>query len=176
MECSVCLEPIKGEGSAKKLEECKHTFHKECIDRWLAQSKACPICRADVEEGGIPSREEEGEEEEGGLSEWFMTVIDLFQSTASFLCCIALMQIDQFILSLWCVLSFDPSLKKECLLSGILYILFFFSFFPFLASYATDGHLLLVGSNTMALSIKPMMKWTTTTRGSWWQRTDRGER
>jgi len=185
MECPVCLEPIKETGSdtVKKLEECKHTFHKECIDQWLriAQSKACPICRADIEEGVCgqngednPRRveQEEEEEEEEVLSD---NVIDHFQSVLSFLCCITLIQIDQFVLSLWCVLSIDPSLKNECLLSGTIYILVYVSFFLFLVPHATDGRVLLVGSNTMALSIKPMMKWMTT-RGRWWPRTARGER
>ena len=28
---------------------CMHLFHIECVDRWLTQSKRCPICRIDID-------------------------------------------------------------------------------------------------------------------------------
>ncbi len=40
--CAICLESIDGE---KTLTECKHVFHKNCIDRWNAVHIECPMCR-----------------------------------------------------------------------------------------------------------------------------------
>ncbi|KAJ9177652.1 hypothetical protein P3X46_012847 [Hevea brasiliensis] len=48
IECAVCLsEFLEGE-SVRKLK-CKHTFHKDCLDKWLQQYLAtCPLCRTKV--------------------------------------------------------------------------------------------------------------------------------
>ena len=45
IECSVCLSTIVEEAMVKLLPNCKHTFHVECIDRWLNSNTTCPICR-----------------------------------------------------------------------------------------------------------------------------------
>ena len=42
MECSICLEKILEE---KKILNCNHEFHNECIDLWLKEKKECPVCR-----------------------------------------------------------------------------------------------------------------------------------
>ena len=42
--CSVCLESIQNGVRLK----CLHTYHKICIDTWLAKSDACPMCRTTV--------------------------------------------------------------------------------------------------------------------------------
>lgn len=48
MECAVCLSKFSEGESVRKLN-CKHTFHKDCLDKWLQQSLAtCPLCRAKV--------------------------------------------------------------------------------------------------------------------------------
>tara|TARA_Y100000589_G_scaffold181492_1_gene171823 strand:- start:466 stop:1086 length:621 start_codon:yes stop_codon:yes gene_type:complete len=54
--CSICFQPfIEGEFK-RTLSECKHTFHKKCVDKWLVKSKnmSCPICRHSYFKNVIP--------------------------------------------------------------------------------------------------------------------------
>ncbi len=51
-ECAVCLGPH--ERTAAELT-CGHSFHRQCIERWLRISANCPICRATVGTGRAPS-------------------------------------------------------------------------------------------------------------------------
>ncbi|PQM37735.1 hypothetical protein Pyn_22627 [Prunus yedoensis var. nudiflora] len=47
-ECSVCLSEFE-EGDKIRELKCKHTFHQDCLDRWLQQYWAtCPLCRTKV--------------------------------------------------------------------------------------------------------------------------------
>ncbi|KAG2711802.1 hypothetical protein I3843_04G087400 [Carya illinoinensis] len=47
-ECAVCLSEFKEEEEIRRLQ-CVHTFHKDCLDRWLQQCSAtCPLCRTKV--------------------------------------------------------------------------------------------------------------------------------
>nr|XP_043616342.1 RING-H2 finger protein ATL56-like [Erigeron canadensis] len=54
-ECVVCLEVFKTGEKCKILPNCNHSFHGECIDSWLIQTGACPICRAYVAIGTVES-------------------------------------------------------------------------------------------------------------------------
>mmetsp|Transcript_21093 Transcript_21093/g.45144 ORF Transcript_21093/g.45144 Transcript_21093/m.45144 type:complete len:133 (+) Transcript_21093:2-400(+) len=47
-ECNICLGPFKvGNIVAWSNQHCgcKHTFHAQCISRWLLVRDECPICR-----------------------------------------------------------------------------------------------------------------------------------
>ncbi|PSS14484.1 RING-H2 finger protein [Actinidia chinensis var. chinensis] len=49
-ECAVCLSLLEeGHDMARLLPNCKHTFHAECIDKWLSSQSTCPICRTEAE-------------------------------------------------------------------------------------------------------------------------------
>lgn len=42
--CAICTELFTAESTISALP-CGHTFHGECVDRWLYQSRTCPQCR-----------------------------------------------------------------------------------------------------------------------------------
>lgn len=43
--CSICTVEYTQKDMVIFLNKCKHTFHKECIEKW--DKKTCPICRAE---------------------------------------------------------------------------------------------------------------------------------
>lgn len=51
--CSICLEPLS-ESSIRELA-CKHSFHKQCIDRWVHNALTCPMCRDPIQFQGSSS-------------------------------------------------------------------------------------------------------------------------
>ncbi|KAI4320458.1 hypothetical protein MLD38_033936 [Melastoma candidum] len=44
--CAVCLDYFKDGDKCRLLPLCKHSFHTECVDRWLVKAPSCPICRS----------------------------------------------------------------------------------------------------------------------------------
>lgn len=49
VECAVCLSVLEDQEKARLLPNCNHTFHAECIDKWLSSHSTCPICRSEAE-------------------------------------------------------------------------------------------------------------------------------
>ncbi|KAG5155342.1 hypothetical protein JHK82_013311 [Glycine max] len=48
IDCRVCLSEFQ-EGEKVRNLNCRHTFHKDCLDQWLQQYCAtCPLCRNQV--------------------------------------------------------------------------------------------------------------------------------
>ncbi|KAL3604136.1 hypothetical protein D5086_004995 [Populus alba] len=44
--CAVCLFEFEGEDEIRWLKNCKHIFHRACLDRWMDHDrKTCPLCR-----------------------------------------------------------------------------------------------------------------------------------
>ncbi|KAF8411528.1 hypothetical protein HHK36_004080 [Tetracentron sinense] len=71
IECSVCLSKFK-EGEKIRELQCKHEFHKDCLDKWLQHDWAtCPLCRRLVlpEEIVIRRRQLQSEQEYDGSDE-----------------------------------------------------------------------------------------------------------
>ncbi|XP_066308195.1 RING-H2 finger protein ATL39-like [Miscanthus floridulus] len=48
-ECVVCLGVLDEGQMVRQLPGCKHVFHQECIDVWLASRASCPVCRGKAE-------------------------------------------------------------------------------------------------------------------------------
>jgi hypothetical protein len=46
--CEICLDSYS-EGATLRTLPCFHRFHVHCCDNWLALSKACPICKTEVD-------------------------------------------------------------------------------------------------------------------------------
>uniref|UniRef100_A0A2P2Q4T6 Uncharacterized protein MANES_09G090000 n=1 Tax=Rhizophora mucronata TaxID=61149 RepID=A0A2P2Q4T6_RHIMU len=47
-ECPVCLSVFAEGEDLKQLGVCKHSFHADCINKWLNSHSNCPVCRASV--------------------------------------------------------------------------------------------------------------------------------
>ncbi|KAL5058556.1 hypothetical protein RYX36_030160 [Vicia faba] len=44
--CAVCLDEFTEEEEIRCMTNCKHIFHKTCVDRWIDHDqKTCPLCR-----------------------------------------------------------------------------------------------------------------------------------
>ncbi|GAB2212298.1 hypothetical protein Droror1_Dr00025651 [Drosera rotundifolia] len=44
--CAVCLYEFEGEEEIRQLPNCRHVFHRSCLDRWMdLDHKTCPLCR-----------------------------------------------------------------------------------------------------------------------------------
>jgi len=47
--CVICQDGMEG-GQRVRVLPCDHTFHTECIDRWLSEHQTCPMCKREVTE------------------------------------------------------------------------------------------------------------------------------
>ncbi|XP_051119459.1 brassinosteroid-responsive RING protein 1-like [Andrographis paniculata] len=44
--CAVCLYEFVGDDEIRRLTNCRHIFHRSCLDRWMDHDqKTCPLCR-----------------------------------------------------------------------------------------------------------------------------------
>jgi hypothetical protein len=46
--CPICTVDWQHGDTLRKLNMCRHYFHKDCIDTWLADHDTCPMCRARI--------------------------------------------------------------------------------------------------------------------------------
>eukprot|EP00929_Paragymnodinium_shiwhaense_P091542 TRINITY_DN51465_c0_g1_i1.p1 TRINITY_DN51465_c0_g1~~TRINITY_DN51465_c0_g1_i1.p1 ORF type:complete len:184 (-),score=20.31 TRINITY_DN51465_c0_g1_i1:18-569(-) len=53
LECSICCGPLKGDGAISRAA-CSHSFHEQCLFKWLRHRVNCPVCRTDLREAGEP--------------------------------------------------------------------------------------------------------------------------
>ena len=44
-KCIICMQNYKHGELFRLLPNCKHGYHKKCIDKWLKNNLTCPICR-----------------------------------------------------------------------------------------------------------------------------------
>ncbi|CAL4905010.1 unnamed protein product [Urochloa decumbens] len=44
--CAVCLADYADGDELRRLPDCRHAFHRGCIDQWLLRRPTCPVCRA----------------------------------------------------------------------------------------------------------------------------------
>ncbi|XP_028771859.1 RING-H2 finger protein ATL11-like [Neltuma alba] len=48
LACAVCLNEYEDDDTLRLIPKCRHVFHPECIDGWLASHYTCPLCRANL--------------------------------------------------------------------------------------------------------------------------------
>jgi len=46
-DCCICLDELKVGDRMRRLP-CLHTFHKQCVDKWLKTNATCPICKHSI--------------------------------------------------------------------------------------------------------------------------------
>ncbi|KAL6650256.1 hypothetical protein ACP70R_009181 [Stipagrostis hirtigluma subsp. patula] len=77
-ECCVCLSRIRA-GEATRRLPCRHAFHRDCVDRWLAScTRTCPLCRVRVVDGNrrpAPPEKHAGEPLVDDMVIWFSTML-----------------------------------------------------------------------------------------------------
>jgi hypothetical protein len=44
-QCFICMDNYNENQFKRILPNCKHYFHKKCIDKWIKKNSSCPICR-----------------------------------------------------------------------------------------------------------------------------------
>jgi hypothetical protein len=49
----VCLGEYQLNEKLQQLPVCKHLFHVQCIDEWLAKNTTCPICRISLAQDAL---------------------------------------------------------------------------------------------------------------------------
>ncbi|CDW72129.1 ring finger protein 215 [Stylonychia lemnae] len=45
--CCICLDDFKQDQIIRRLQ-CKHSFHKDCLDQWLVRCGSCPLCKNNI--------------------------------------------------------------------------------------------------------------------------------
>lgn len=46
-DCCICMDCINAGQVVRKLE-CGHSYHKNCVDKWLRQKACCPVCQRHI--------------------------------------------------------------------------------------------------------------------------------
>lgn len=46
--CTICLSDFEQGDSVKQVPGCKHTFHKQCLEKWLVRKFSCPNCNLEI--------------------------------------------------------------------------------------------------------------------------------
>ncbi|KAJ0964191.1 hypothetical protein J5N97_029313 [Dioscorea zingiberensis] len=68
--CAVCLGEYLDEEEVRVLPQCKHLFHRACIDEWLLErSSFCPVCRARVIQFRLEFEKNNGSTQSNGNSD-----------------------------------------------------------------------------------------------------------
>ncbi|XP_078442647.1 brassinosteroid-responsive RING protein 1-like [Wolffia australiana] len=51
--CAVCLHEMEAEDEVRRPMNCRHVFHRGCLERWAEQDRrTCPLCRAPLVRAG----------------------------------------------------------------------------------------------------------------------------
>ena len=48
-QCKICLTDFDDDDRLRALP-CTHSFHQQCIDKWLETKAECPICKLQIQD------------------------------------------------------------------------------------------------------------------------------
>jgi len=48
VECAICMAQIEESDEHVMVTPCGHSFHQECLSRWMDEQLICPLCRAPI--------------------------------------------------------------------------------------------------------------------------------
>ncbi|CAI9755168.1 unnamed protein product [Fraxinus pennsylvanica] len=57
MSCAVCLNQLRKKSQVWELRNCRHVFHKHCLEKWLSYDGCrltCPLCRVSLQPTPLP--------------------------------------------------------------------------------------------------------------------------
>jgi hypothetical protein len=54
--CAICQDAMERGAQIRRINQCGHIFHKECVDAWFQRNVRCPTCRHDIRENNSSSR------------------------------------------------------------------------------------------------------------------------
>lgn len=46
--CSICISDYVESEILRIMPQCRHYFHRDCVDQWLKVNGSCPICRSSL--------------------------------------------------------------------------------------------------------------------------------
>lgn len=59
--CSICLDEFVSDSKLYTIP-CKHLFHKDCLEDWVAENYKCPVCRGEIAKYKVDKEDEEDED------------------------------------------------------------------------------------------------------------------
>nr|XP_043607843.1 brassinosteroid-responsive RING protein 1-like [Erigeron canadensis] len=70
--CAVCLYEFDGGDEIRRLTNCRHIFHRSCLDRWMDHDqKTCPLCRTPLIPDHLKDSFNEGLWAASGIGEYY---------------------------------------------------------------------------------------------------------
>jgi hypothetical protein len=66
--CSICQDTYAAGQGVRRLNQCSHEFHRECIDIWFQGNVHCPVCRFDIRDNSSGSGSGSGSGNDSGSS------------------------------------------------------------------------------------------------------------
>ncbi len=74
--CSICVESINPNTEVRRINHCRHTFHRACIDTWFDRNVRCPNCRFDIRETTTDEPQQHQEQQQSNIHVYYSTIIE----------------------------------------------------------------------------------------------------